>query len=109
MIKSNLKNSGTKQNPKIGVICGGEKIGSCATVTGFIEDCAADLGAVDMIISVAIERRNTCHKESISDGSLPRSEIGAVNDLSFDPAIRIIHEVFLPTNTLDEAIGNRCQ
>lgn len=109
MIESNLKNRGMKQNPKIAVICGGENIGSCATETGAVKDRAADLGAVDMVVSVTIKRRDTCLKESVSDGSLPRSEMGPVNDLSFDPGIRVIHQVFFPTNRLDEAIGNRCQ
>lgn len=84
-------------------IAGGEEVGGGVTKALLVEDGAADLSAVEMIVGVAIERRHTSLKQTILQSSLPWRQLGPVNYLLLNPWVGFIHQLYIPPSLLHEA------
>lgn len=59
MIKNDLLDSGMKEDMEVLGIAGGEKIGSSASETMLVKDCATKLGTRKVVVGVSVEGRDS--------------------------------------------------
>lgn len=102
-VEDDLLHGSMKQHPEVLWVSSGEKICSGVAEAILVEDGAADLGAVDVVVGVSIERREAGLDQSIPQCSLPRRDVRPVNDPSFYPRVRFVHQLLVPASRLHEA------